>query len=73
MAQEWIVIKLDATAPKGYVHHMVGNQSRFEQADAERHLDKLGPGWRLVHWKTLVPPHNHQQWVNNGGKTDWAP
>lgn len=24
--------------------------------------------WRLVHYVTLTPPPQHQQWVNQGGK-----
>lgn len=52
--------------------HSEGAQTRFGLSRAREVAKNLGKPWQVVHYHTLVPPDEHEQWLRGAGK-NWSP
>ena len=69
---EWILIRLDRSAPGGFERAREGNRAKFDLETARKmlleliaasRLRKEPDDWRLVHHKTMVEPKDHSDWI----------
>jgi hypothetical protein len=67
---EWIVCHVSGTGLQ--IHKDDQGTNLFERGDAGRLASKLGTPWKVNHYHTLVPPHEHDLWLKGAGKR-WAP
>lgn len=69
-ALEWLVIRTsgDNIPEAGFAQ----DGDRRTLADATARQVELGIPWSVSHYFTMVPPADHQRWLNGAG-AKWAP
>lgn len=67
---EWEVLHVDKAG--NIVRHSEGAQSRFGLTRARKIAKALGEPWKVNHYHTLVPPDEHEAWLQGQGK-HWSP
>lgn len=69
-AVEWLVLRTTGEDLPAAGFEQDGDKRTL--ADATTRVQQLGPPWVVNHFHTLVPPNEHQRWINGAGRM-WAP